>query len=117
MQIGDKRARELLLLGGLFDAEEAHRVWLVSEIVEADALMERVRELKKLKANPAGGDGDDEEAVGGAEQDILDAAISARWRRMRRQGRRMTFIRGLQRFWGRGSRCGGSKTYLDRLAL
>ena len=52
LQIGDKRARELLLLGGLFDAAEAHRVGLVSEVVEADALMGRAKELAcKLAGN------------------------------------------------------------------
>jgi methylglutaconyl-CoA hydratase len=35
-QIGDKRARDLLLTGRLVGAEEAHRLGLVSEIVETD---------------------------------------------------------------------------------
>ncbi len=44
-QVGEKVARDLLLTGRLFDAEEAHRIGLVSEIVPADDLMKRAREL------------------------------------------------------------------------
>jgi methylglutaconyl-CoA hydratase len=52
LQIGDKRAREILLLGGLFEAAEARRVGLVTEVVAAEALMGRVEELAaKLKRN------------------------------------------------------------------
>ena len=38
LQIGDKRSRDLLLTGRLFDAEEAHRLGLVNEIVAPDKL-------------------------------------------------------------------------------
>lgn len=44
-QIGEKAARALLLTGRIFDAAEAHRLGLVSEIVAPDKLMERAREL------------------------------------------------------------------------
>jgi methylglutaconyl-CoA hydratase len=44
-QVGEKIARDLLLTGRLFDAEEARRIGLVTEIVPADQLMERSREL------------------------------------------------------------------------
>jgi methylglutaconyl-CoA hydratase len=44
-QIGDKRARDLLLTGRLVGAEEAHRLGLVSEIVETDRLLGRAAEL------------------------------------------------------------------------
>ena len=44
-QVGEKVARDLLLTGRLFDAEEAKRIGLVSEIVDADNLMPRAREL------------------------------------------------------------------------
>ena len=44
-QVGEKVARDLLLTGRLFDAGEAHRIGLVSEIVPADDLMKRAREL------------------------------------------------------------------------
>ena len=44
-QVGHKIARDLLLTGRLFDANEAHRYGLVNEIVAAERLMERAREL------------------------------------------------------------------------
>ena len=44
-QIGHKIARDLLLTGRIFDAEEAHRIGLVNEIVPADGLMKKSREL------------------------------------------------------------------------
>ena len=44
-QIGEKRARELLLSGRLFDAEEARQLGLVNEVVPEDKLMARAREL------------------------------------------------------------------------
>jgi methylglutaconyl-CoA hydratase len=44
-QIGDKRARDLLLTGRKIDAKEAHQLGLVSEIVEPDKLLSRASEL------------------------------------------------------------------------
>jgi len=44
-QIGDKRARDLLLTGRLVDAKEAQQLGLVSEIIEPDRLMARASEL------------------------------------------------------------------------
>ena len=44
-QIGEKRARDLLLTGRIIDAQEALRLGLVSEIVAPESLMDRVREL------------------------------------------------------------------------
>jgi methylglutaconyl-CoA hydratase len=43
--IGEKRARDLLLTGRIFGAEEAHRLGLVNEIVAADQLMARAQQL------------------------------------------------------------------------
>ena len=43
--IGEKRARDLLLTGRLFGAEEAHRLGLVNEIVAPEKLMARALEL------------------------------------------------------------------------
>jgi methylglutaconyl-CoA hydratase len=52
LQIGDKRARDLLLTGRLFDAEEAHRLGLVNELSAPDQLTDRVRTLaQKLTEN------------------------------------------------------------------
>jgi methylglutaconyl-CoA hydratase len=44
-QVGEKQARDLLLTGRIFDAEEAARLRLVNEIVPAERLMTRAREL------------------------------------------------------------------------
>lgn len=44
-QVGEKRARDLLLTGRIFEAEEAHRLGLVNEIVPKDRLLQRAHEL------------------------------------------------------------------------
>jgi methylglutaconyl-CoA hydratase len=52
LQVGDKRARALLLTGKIFDAEEALRLGLVSEVAEAEQLNARVLKIAAvLKAN------------------------------------------------------------------
>ncbi len=53
-QIGEKRARELLLSGRVIDAEEARHLGLVTEVVPPERLMERARELARalLEASP-----------------------------------------------------------------
>jgi methylglutaconyl-CoA hydratase len=47
-QIGDKRARDLLLTGRLVEAKEAKELGLINEIVPADGLMKRAHELSEL---------------------------------------------------------------------
>ena len=44
-QIGEKRARDLLLTGRIFDAAEAQTLGLVTEVVSAESLLARAREL------------------------------------------------------------------------
>jgi len=44
-QVGEKIARELLLTGRIFDAQEALHLGLINEVVSADNLMTRAREL------------------------------------------------------------------------
>lgn len=44
-QVGEKRARDLLLTGRIFEAEEVYRLGLVNEIVPSDRLMQRAHEL------------------------------------------------------------------------
>jgi len=52
LQIGDKRARDLLLSGRLFSSEEAEQMGLVNEVVQAEELAERAGTLAlSLKAN------------------------------------------------------------------
>ncbi len=45
LQVGEKRARELLLTGRIFGADEGLRLGLVTEVVAADRLEARVQEL------------------------------------------------------------------------
>jgi len=47
-QVGEKVARDLLLTGRLFGAEEAARLGLVREVVATDQLLVRARELAAL---------------------------------------------------------------------
>src|SRR4051812_17087841 len=47
-QVGHKIARDLLMTARLFDAAEAHRYGLVNEIVAAENLMTRARELANV---------------------------------------------------------------------
>lgn len=53
-QVGEKHARDLLLTGRIFDAAEAFRLGLVAEIVPAEALLARAREIAAylLAASP-----------------------------------------------------------------
>ena len=53
--VGEKRARDLLLTGRLFGAQEAHHLGLVNEVVPADQLMHRAHELARqlLENSPA----------------------------------------------------------------
>jgi methylglutaconyl-CoA hydratase len=44
-QVGHKIARDLLLTGRLFDAAEANRYGLVNEVVPAERLLERAKEI------------------------------------------------------------------------
>jgi methylglutaconyl-CoA hydratase len=47
-QVGEKQARDLLLTGRVFDAEEAARMGLVNEIVPVEKLLARAGELAAL---------------------------------------------------------------------
>jgi methylglutaconyl-CoA hydratase len=48
LQIADKRSRDLLFTGRIFDAEEAYRLGVVNEIVAPEELTQRVRALGDL---------------------------------------------------------------------
>jgi methylglutaconyl-CoA hydratase len=49
-QVGEKRARDLLLSGRIFDAAEAQSLGIVNEILEPGRLMPRARELAQSLA-------------------------------------------------------------------
>jgi len=44
-QVGEKHARDLLLTGRIIESGEAYRIGLINEIVPADRLLDRAREL------------------------------------------------------------------------
>ena len=51
-QIPHCKAMEILMIGDALDAREAHRIGLVNEVVEPDALLPRAEEIaRKLAAN------------------------------------------------------------------
>lgn len=50
LQIGDKRARDLLLTGRLIDASEAYRLGLVNEVVAPESLEDHVQALARILA-------------------------------------------------------------------
>jgi methylglutaconyl-CoA hydratase len=77
LQIGDKRARNLLLTGRLFDAAEAHRLGLVNEVVAPDELVARVRTLADmLAANSLQSMGATKRLLAAMNSAWLDAAIA-----------------------------------------
>ena len=76
LQIGDKRSRDLLLTGRLFDAEEALRLGLVNEIVPAEHLATRVESLiDVLLANSPQSLGATKRLIAAHNRPWLDAAI------------------------------------------
>jgi methylglutaconyl-CoA hydratase len=48
LQVQDKRSRDLLLTGRIFDAAEAHHLGLVNEIVAPEELMQRAHALAEV---------------------------------------------------------------------
>jgi methylglutaconyl-CoA hydratase len=50
-QVGEKRARDLLLSGRIIDADEAFRIGLVNEVVAPDKLLARAQELAQTLAS------------------------------------------------------------------
>lgn len=77
LQIGDKRSRDLLLTGRLFDAEEAHRLGLVNEIVAPERLMQRVEALaQSLAANSPASLAATKRLMAAQNKPWLDAAIA-----------------------------------------
>ncbi|HEU5341208.1 enoyl-CoA hydratase/isomerase family protein [Edaphobacter sp.] len=76
LQIGEKRARDLLMTGRLFSAEEAHRVGLVNEVVQPENLQVRVVEIAdELKANSPGSIAATKQLLAAQNKVWLDRAI------------------------------------------
>jgi methylglutaconyl-CoA hydratase len=77
LQIGDKRSRDLLLTARLFDASEAYRLGLVNEVIEADALDQRVLALAHtLAANSPQSLSATKRLLAAQNKTWLDAAIT-----------------------------------------
>jgi len=78
LQIGDKRARDLLLTARLFDASEAYRLGLVNEVVAAEDLQARVRALAEtLAANSPSALGATKRLLAAQNKEWLDRALEA----------------------------------------
>src|SRR5712675_47097 len=77
-QVGHKIARDLLMTARLFEAAEAHRYGLVNEIVSADNLMARARELAgALLENSPSSVQATKRLINGFIKDQLDVQVAA----------------------------------------
>jgi methylglutaconyl-CoA hydratase len=77
LQIGEKQARDLLLTGRLFSSEEALRMGLVNEVVVAERLEARTRELAAvLKANSQEAIAATKGLLAAQNKEWLDAAVA-----------------------------------------
>jgi methylglutaconyl-CoA hydratase len=99
LQIGDKRARDLLLTGRLFDAAEAHRLGLVNEVVAPEALDDRLHALTQvLKANSPQSLAATKRLMAAQNKAWLDAAIAQAMEANARARETADFREGLAAF-------------------
>jgi methylglutaconyl-CoA hydratase len=78
LQVGDKRCRDLLLTGRLFDAAEAHELGLVTEVVSHGELMTRAQGLAEtLLANSPQSLSATKRLLAAQNRPWLDSAIAA----------------------------------------
>ena len=78
LQIGDKRSRDLLLTGRIFDAAEALRLGLLTEVVDPQNLSQRVQSLvETLTANSPQALAATKRLLAAQNKAWLDAAIEA----------------------------------------
>lgn len=78
LQIGDKKSRDLLLTGRIFDAVEAHHLGLVNEIVADNELVAHVQALADmLLGNSPQSLADTKQLMAAQHKPWLDAAIVA----------------------------------------
>lgn len=76
LQVGEKHARDLLLTGRLFSAEEAHRLGLVHEVLQPENLRARALELATcLKGNSPASMAATKRLLAAQNKAWLDAAI------------------------------------------
>lgn len=112
LQIGEKRSRDLLLTGRLFDAEEAHRLGLVNEIVAPEKLAERVQALADgLIANSPQSLKATKQLLAQQNREWLDSAVTQALEANAQSRETADFREGITAFlekrkpvWGKGSR-------------
>jgi methylglutaconyl-CoA hydratase len=110
LQIGDKRARDLLLTARLFDAAEAYRLGLVTEVVAAEDLPGRVRAVAEmLMANRPESLAAPKRLLAVQNKAWLDGAIAAAMEANARSRETADFREGVAAFlekrkpmWGKG---------------
>jgi len=78
LQIGDKRSRDLLLTGRIFDAAEAYRLGLVNEVVAPENLAQRIHvQAETLIANSPQSLAATKRLLAAQNKAWLDAAVEA----------------------------------------
>jgi methylglutaconyl-CoA hydratase len=99
LQVGDKRARDMLLTGRIFDAQEAHGLGLVSEIVAAEELSKRVKTLAAtLIANSPESLAATKRLLASQNKAWLDAAVAAAMEANARSRETADFREGIAAF-------------------
>lgn len=99
LQVGEKRARDLLLTGRLFTAEYAHQVGLVTEVVTASELIARVQELAEtLVANSPTSLRDTKALLADEQRDWLDRGIEMSLAASVESRRTPDFLEGITAF-------------------
>lgn len=97
-QVGERRARELLLSGRLVGAEEALRIGLITEVVPRERLMQRARELADSLLAHSPASLRETKALLNAAPANLDRALEAAARAGARMRRAADFREGLAAF-------------------
>ena len=99
LQVGDKRARELLLTGRLFSAEEALGYGMVSAVVPGGELAARVRELAEtLLANSPSSLRATKALLAAQARPFLDTALEAAMESNAASRRTEDFLEGVTAF-------------------
>jgi len=99
MQVGEKRARELLLTGRLFSAEYAHRLGLVTELVECQDLMPHVHALAEtLLANSSTSMRDTKALLADERRESLDRALELSLQASAETRKTADFLEGVTAF-------------------
>ncbi len=107
LQVGEKQARDLLLTARLFTSEQAMRMGLVNEVVEAERLEARTLELVEvLKANSPEAQAATKRLLAAQNKAWLDAAIAAALAANAEARTTHDFSEGVAAFWRRGRQCG-----------